>query len=187
MDSRGPIEWADIDEKTQEQVTRGLMRVGRVSREAAQEAFHSAAIRLITQQTVPTRSVTALLVATGHNIIRDQRRTAARDRTYIKAQADVVTQESTGLDAQAAAAEYEPEIGAIKNEEQDLDEARVRLGLQRLTEKDRLVLTAYHVDGLSAAKIDRSAGLGPGTTKQRLLKARERFRAALSSGKPRTR
>ena len=71
-----------------------------------------------------------------------------------------------------------PEVAAVEDEQRRM----VRAALERLREKDRLVLTYRYFLDMSEADMAATLGIARGTVKSRLARAQARLRAQLEDG-----
>ena len=83
----------------------------------------------------------------------------------------------------AERAALQQELDAIDagddNREQEI--AVLRIALRRMSEKHRLVLTLFYLEGLSVAEIAKALAISIGTVKSRLFHAREQLKKLVKS------
>ena len=100
----------------------------------------------------------------------------------------IVTNRGANLRRSRTRRETEPEVDAVSLapsalEESERTEAREQLGraLATLSERQRMIVTMFDVDGMTSTEIGEMLDLAPGTVRWHLHEARRTLRGALSS------
>ena len=100
----------------------------------------------------------------------------------------IVLNRGANLRRSRARRETEPEVDAVSPapsalDESDRSEARVMLAraLAGLSERQRMIVTLFDVDGMTSTEIGEMLDLAPGTVRWHLHEARRTLRGALSS------
>ena len=100
----------------------------------------------------------------------------------------IVLNRGSNLRRSRARRETEPEVEAVSQAPSALDEserAEARVVLTRamaaLSERQRMIVTLFDVDGMTSTEIGEMLDLSPGTVRWHLHEARRALRVALSS------
>jgi RNA polymerase sigma-70 factor (ECF subfamily) len=100
----------------------------------------------------------------------------------------IVLNRGANLRRSRARRETEPEVDAVSPAPSALDESEraearevLTRALATLSERQRMIVTLFDVDGLTSTEIGEMLGLSPGTVRWHLHEARGTLRGALSS------
>jgi len=178
LDCGPPIEWKDLNASVREKAIRTIARSGRLPRSEAEDLVVDAMVRLIRLR--PTvRNPGALLTTAALNLLweklgRDKR---AEPLPLVHESPD---QESYGPPEPADERSTDT-VDAIADEEDlKLQTARMLSAMERLRPEDRSLLHAYYFENRSPKAMDNEQSNRPGTTRERLHRARAQLRKALA-------
>ena len=174
-----PIGWSDLGEAIQRRTAKALARERHISDELAADVVCSAAMRLISRKVIP-RNVESLLLTTARNVLTDERRRQARERQHYSVAYSLDSPDQPAVAEPRTSYQSEPVNRVAAAEHLGRQLQKLWGSLKDLSERDRLILSAFLFEERGPMAIDGLLGMAPGTAKDRIFHARERLRGVLS-------